>query len=177
METGSMNEISKYARVKTVLGEMVICVCGGALIGAWFVGQKHFRGVGSSWIADARAPLLVRAASELDEYFAGRRTEFDLPLAPVGTPFQRDVWQAIARVPSGTTITYGELAMRAGHSGSIRAAGAATGRNPLTIFVPCHRIVGANGALTGYARGLERKRALLALEQSTSGTHFTLQAA
>jgi methylated-DNA-[protein]-cysteine S-methyltransferase len=89
---------------------------------------------------------------------------FDLPLAPEGTPFQRDVWMAIGAVPFGDTITYGELARRCDRPSAVRAAGAATGRNPLTIVIPCHRIVGSNGALTGYAGGLERKRALLALE-------------
>ena len=98
------------------------------------------------------------------EYFAGARTTFDLPLEPAGTPFQRQVWAAIAAVPFAPTITYGELAARCGRSSAVREAGAATGRNPLTIVIPCHRIVGSGGALTGYAGGLDRKRALLALE-------------
>jgi methylated-DNA-[protein]-cysteine S-methyltransferase len=89
---------------------------------------------------------------------------FDVAMAPEGTPFQRAVWKAISSVPFGETITYGELARRAGSPGSVRAAGAATGRNPLTIVVPCHRIVGSTGSLTGYAGGLDRKRALLAME-------------
>ncbi len=89
---------------------------------------------------------------------------FDLPLSPSGTPFQHAVWKAIATVPAGETISYTELARRAGHPGSFRAVGAATGRNPLAIVVPCHRIVGADGSLTGYAGGLARKRTLLALE-------------
>ena len=99
---------------------------------------------------------------------AGARKVFDLPLAPSGTPFQRVVWDAISTVPAGVTISYAELARRAGHPGSARAAGAATGRNPIAIVVPCHRIVGADGSLTGYAGGLDRKRALLALEQDVA---------
>jgi len=89
---------------------------------------------------------------------------FTLPLAPVGTPFQRDVWSAIAAIPYGETTAYRELAARIGRPASIRAAGAATGRNPVSIIVPCHRVLGADGTLTGYAGGLDRKRALLALE-------------
>ena len=119
-------------------------------------------------MAARRAPLL-QAQRELAEYFGGGRTRFETPLAPAGTPFQHAVWKAISAVGFGATITYGELAQQAGCPGSARAAGAATGRNPLTLFVPCHRIVGASGSLTGYAGGLERKRALLALE-GASGT-------
>ena len=101
---------------------------------------------------------------ELIEYFAGKRTVFKVALAPDGTSFQRAVWKAISGVPYGQTISYGELARRAGFPDGARAAGAATGRNPIGIIVPCHRIVGADGSLTGYAGGLARKRALLALE-------------
>ncbi len=95
---------------------------------------------------------------------AGERKRFELELAPEGTPFQRSVWKAISTVSFGQTVTYAELARRAGHPGSARAAGAATGRNPIGVIVPCHRIVGADGSLTGYAGGLDVKRALLALE-------------
>ena len=108
----------------------------------------------------------LRAAhSQLDQYFAGSRKRFELPLAPDGTSFQRAVWNAIAQVPWGETLTYAELASRAGRPGSARAAGAATGRNPLSIIVPCHRIIGSDGSLTGYAGGLDRKQKLLALER------------
>src|SRR5690606_3991900 len=103
------------------------------------------------------------AKRELAEYFSGKRERFEMTLAPEGTPFQRSVWKAIFAVGFGETITYRELAQRAGCPGSARAAGTATGRNPLSVIVPCHRIVGSNGSLTGYAGGLDRKRALLAL--------------
>jgi O-6-methylguanine DNA methyltransferase len=108
----------------------------------------------------------VRAGAEITEYFAGTRSAFTVPLAPAGTPFQREVWNAIAAIPFGETAAYRDLASRIGRASCIRAAGAATGRNPLSIIVPCHRVVGADGALTGYAGGLERKRTLLALERN-----------
>ena len=148
------------------LGEMVLASDGDALSGAWFDGQRHQPPIGPAWQRRADLPLLRRAAAEFAEYFAGERIAFDVPLAPAGTPFQRDVWWAIAGVRYGETVAYRELAARAGRPASIRAAGAATGRNPLSIIVPCHRIVGADGALTGYAGGLARKRALLALERA-----------
>jgi methylated-DNA-[protein]-cysteine S-methyltransferase len=128
----------------------------------------------SDWRRDPAHPALRAAKAQLAEYFAGARRAFDLPLAVRGTPFQRRVWTAIAAVPLGSTISYAELARRAGAPGAARAAGAATGRNPWAIVVPCHRIVGSGGALTGYAGGLERKRALLALEASR--TPLTLAA-
>jgi methylated-DNA-[protein]-cysteine S-methyltransferase len=132
----------------------------------------------TSWRRASGLPLLRRAAAELAAYFAGERLEFDLPLEPAGTPFQRDIWRAIASVRRGETIAYRELAARAGRPASVRAAGAATGRNPLSIIIPCHRIVGADGALTGYAGGLARKRALLALERGAPApTPTAVQAA
>ena len=106
---------------------------------------------------------------ELREYFAGARTRFDVPLDPAGTPFQRKVWREIAAVPCGTTISYTELARRCGRPAAVRAVGAATGRNPMTVIIPCHRIVGSDGTLTGYAGGLDRKRALLELESRAAG--------
>ena len=112
------------------------------------------------------APLLQRAVAQLREYFAGERTEFDLPLAPPATAFQRRVWDELARIPYGTTTTYGEVARRLGDPLCVRAVGLANGRNPIGIVVPCHRVVGADGKLRGYAGGIERKQRLLALEQS-----------
>jgi methylated-DNA-[protein]-cysteine S-methyltransferase len=123
-----------------------------------------FTSRGRNTFRDARHAPLKQAKRELAEYFAGKRKHFEVKLSPEGTPFQRSVWNAIATVGFGNTIAYGELAERAGCAGSARAAGAATGRNPIGIIVPCHRILGSNGSLTGYAGGLERKRALLALE-------------
>ena len=109
-------------------------------------------------------PVLAEACTQLAAYFAGERTSFELPLEPAGTPFDRRVWAAVAAVPHGRTATYGELAAQLGAPGSARAVGAANGRNPIAIVIPCHRVIGARGALTGYAYGVERKAALLALE-------------
>ncbi len=102
--------------------------------------------------------------SELAEYFAGERTEFTVKTAPVGTPFQKSVWRALAKIPYGETIGYGELARRVGNASASRAVGRANGANPISVVVPCHRVIGVRGELTGYGGGLERKRALLQLE-------------
>ena len=119
-------------------------------------------------LADAvcapKAEPLPAVAAQLGEYLAGRRRRFDLPLAPAGTPFQRAVWEALLEVPWGQTSSYGDLARAVGRPGAARAIGGAMNRNPIAIVVPCHRIVGADGSLTGYGAGLERKEALLALE-------------
>ena len=111
-------------------------------------------------VADHLAALHVA----LDAYFSGRDVPFVVPLAPVGTPFQREVWTALRDIPFGATASYAEIARRIGRPRAVRAVGAANARNPIAIFVPCHRVIGADGSLTGYAGGLERKRALLALE-------------
>jgi len=145
-------------------GRMLLVAGDDGLAGVYFDGQKYHPELEREWRRDARHAVLAQAKRELAEYFAGERKVFDTPLAPEGTPFQKSVWHAISSVAFGETITYDALARRAGFPGSARAAGAATGRNPLTILVPCHRIVGSDGRLTGYAGGLERKRALLALE-------------
>ena len=116
--------------------------------------------------AGAETPLLRRGREELLEYFQGKRRSFDLPLAPNGTLFQQKVWNELAKIPYGTVTTYGQLAARVGRPGACRAVGQANHRNPLPIFLPCHRVVGANGALTGYAGGLDLKRFLLQLEGS-----------
>ncbi len=145
-------------------GQMLLVADGEGLSGVYFEGQKYHPPIGLEWRRDAHHAPLRQAQRELAEYFGGERERFDTALAPKGTPFQRAVWKAISTVGFGETITYGELARRAGCPGSARAAGAATGRNPITIIVPCHRIVGSDRSLTGYAGGLDRKRALLALE-------------
>jgi methylated-DNA-[protein]-cysteine S-methyltransferase len=145
-------------------GQMLLVAGDEGLSGVYFDGQKYLPQIAPNWRRDAHHATLRQAKRELAEYFGGERKRFDVPLAPDGTPFQHSVWKAISSVGFGKTITYGELARRAGCPGSARAAGAATGRNPIGIIVPCHRIVGSNGSLTGYAGGLDRKRALLALE-------------
>ena len=145
-------------------GRMLLVADDKAITSVSFIGQKYAPRVAKDWTRDGAHAPIARAKRELAEYFAGRRTRFSVKLAPQGTPFQRKVWKAIAQVAFGKTIAYAELARRAGRPGSARAAGAATGRNPIGVIVPCHRIVGSNGALTGYAGGLAKKKALLALE-------------
>ena len=112
----------------------------------------------------ADTPLLVQAKAQLSEYFAGTRQEFTLPLSPKGTPFQQKVWAALQTIPYGQTRSYGEIARQIGSPKAARAVGMANHHNPIAILIPCHRVVGQNGALTGYAGGLERKKALLQLE-------------
>jgi methylated-DNA-[protein]-cysteine S-methyltransferase len=159
-----MNSVPCFARFAGPLGPMLLVARGDALSGVYFEGQKYEPPVAPDWRLDPRHPVLRLAQEELAQYFMGARTRFDVPLMPAGTSFQRSVWVAIADVPFGETATYGAIARSAGCPRSVRAAAAAIARNPLSVIVPCHRIVGAAGALTGYAGGLDRKRALLALE-------------
>jgi len=160
-----MKAIVHFDFVDSPLGRMRITAVREGLTSISFDGDRYAPPQDPAWVRDPAFPALRRAAAQLTAYFAGERRVFELPLAPTGTPFQYAVWDAITAVPAGDTISYAELARRAGHPGSARAAGAATGRNPIAIVVPCHRIIGADGSLTGYAGGLDRKRALLALEQ------------
>ena len=156
--------MTRFARFRTPLGTMVAIAAGGALVGLHFEGGRHAAPIAPEWREDPYASPLRECAEQLADYFAGKRQCFDLPVAARGTPFQQRVWREIAKVRHGETITYAELAERAGSPGAARAAGAATGRNPLALVVPCHRIVGADGSLTGYAGGVDRKERLLALE-------------
>lgn len=153
-----------YDFYESPFGQMLLVAGGEGLCGIYFGGQKYHPQVEPEWRRDANHAMLRQAKRELAEYFGGERKRFEVALAPVGTPFRRSVWKAISTVRFGQTISYAELANRAGHAGSARAAGAATGRNPIGVIVPCHRIVGSDGSLTGYAGGLNIKRALLALE-------------
>ena len=160
-----MNQLIRYCSAPSPLGNILLVANGDALCGVYFDGQKYLPAIDPAWQEDSGSAILRTAHNQLDQYFAGSRKRFELPLEPNGTSFQRAVWNAIAQVPWGETLTYAELASRAGRPGSARAAGAATGRNPLSIIVPCHRIVGSDGSLTGYAGGLDRKQKLLALER------------
>jgi methylated-DNA-[protein]-cysteine S-methyltransferase len=155
----------RYARFATPMGTMIATAAGAALTGLYFEGQKHMPEMTRDW-CEVRATVspFDECERQIGEYMEGKRDVFDLPLAPVGSDFQRRVWIEIARIPFGKTITYAELAARAGAPGSARAAGAATGRNPISVVVPCHRVVGSDGSLTGYAGGLARKTRLLELE-------------
>ncbi len=119
---------------------------------------------------DDRHPILVEAERQLREYFEGRRTSFALPLDPPGTAFQQKVWQALLTIPFGETRSYAQVARQVGNPTAVRAVGAANGRNPLSIVAPCHRVIGSNGALTGFAGGLETKKYLLSMENSRQRT-------
>lgn len=146
------------------LGRIVLAAVDDQLLGVWFDEQTHLPDLSACTSAPDH-PVLQRTALQLTQYFAGQRRTFDVPLATVaGTPFQQAVWRALQDIPFGSTCSYGELARRIGKPAAVRAVGAAVGRNPLGIIVPCHRVIGASGSLTGYAGGLHRKTALLQLE-------------
>jgi methylated-DNA-[protein]-cysteine S-methyltransferase len=147
------------------LGPILLAASEQGLAGLWFQGQRHWPQDAGSWRAQPAHPLLAQARRQLDDYFAGKRAAFDLPLdLGSGTDFQGRVWQALRAIPAGLTESYAALAARIGAPRAVRAVGAAVGRNPVSIIVPCHRVVGATGALTGYAGGLARKTSLLQLE-------------
>ncbi|TXC66397.1 methylated-DNA--[protein]-cysteine S-methyltransferase [Piscinibacter aquaticus] len=160
----SLNERCIAQRqVDTPLGRVCIARTERGLAGLWFEGQKHHPGALDLPDRDDD-PLLAEAARQLAQYFAGERRDFDLPLDLQGTPFQQSVWKALTRIPPGRTCSYGALARELGTPSAVRAVGAAVGRNPACVLVPCHRVLGQDGSLTGYAGGVERKRALLAHE-------------
>ena len=145
--------------VASPIGPLTLVAAGGALAGVYMDAQRHLPAVVAS----------AKPASQLAEYFAGRRTEFDLPIEMAGTDFQRRVWAALREIPYGETVSYGELARELGKASASRAVGLANGKNPVSVIVPCHRVVGSDGSLTGYGGGLDRKRFLLDLEQRVSG--------
>jgi methylated-DNA-[protein]-cysteine S-methyltransferase len=148
-------------RMPSPIGELTIVADDGAVGVIRFPGDSAIDDQDAIDVAADERPVLARAVAQLDEYFAGTRTSFDLPLAPAGTPFQQQAWSALADIPFGETRTYGEQAAMLGDRNKSRAVGAANGRNPIPIVVPCHRVVGSNGHLTGFAGGLETKAWLL----------------
>ena len=157
--------LAAQCRIDTPLGPLTLVATTRGLAGAWFDAQQHHPGEIDAPV-DPRQPHLAQAARELEAYFAGRLRNFTVPLDASGTAFQRSVWQALQGIPQGALGTYGDLAGRIGRPTAARAVGAAVGRNPISIIVPCHRVVGRDGSLTGYAGGLARKQALLKLEGS-----------
>jgi len=151
------------AHLSSPLGPILLARTEAGLAGAWFEAQKwHPEPLDAPERPDD--PLLQQAAEQIAEYFAGTRSHFELPLDLHGTAFQRSVWQALCGIEAGATQSYAAIARSLGSPQAVRAVGAAVGRNPVSVIVPCHRVVGTNGSLTGYAGGLDRKRALLALE-------------
>lgn len=159
--------MKRYAYTDSPLGRILMVSDDDGLHGLYFVGQKYEREPDTDWLESPEDLLLTRTRAQLAGYFSGKRRTFDLPLALEGSAFQRRVWEALCTIPAGDTVTYGSIAKSIGAANSVRAAAAAIGRNPVSIVVPCHRVIGSDGKLTGYAGGLERKRALLALEAQT----------
>jgi methylated-DNA-[protein]-cysteine S-methyltransferase len=151
-----------YDDIPPPIGQLRLVADTHGLREVWFETGRHQKAPAAHWVRDAGR--LAFARRQLDEYFAGTRQVFELPLHPVGTPFQLAVWRALAKIPYGTTTSYGEMARRIGQPQAVRAVGAANGRNPLPIVLPCHRVIGSDGSLTGFGGGLPTKRFLLAME-------------
>lgn len=159
--------------IETPLGIMTAAAENGALVGLWFVAQKHYPSATGDWACDPDYPLFTALRLRLSRYFSGNNAgdkRDEMQLAPQGSPFQMAVWAALQRIPYGETITYGqiakEMARAAGLSTmSAQAVGGAVGRNPISILIPCHRVIGSDSRLTGYAGGVDRKEALLGLER------------
>ncbi len=156
-----------HATIDTPIGPLTLIAGDDGLRGIRF-GAEPAR-LPEDELADPDHPVLVETARQLGEYFAGERQEFDLPLQPAGTAFQLAAWRALTTIPYGRTVSYGEQARRLGHAGRARAVGAANGSNPLPIVVPCHRVIGADGSLTGFGGGLETKAWLLDHERRVAG--------
>lgn len=151
------------ARADTPLGPITLAATERGLAGLWFDDQKHHPGAIEAPV-DASQRWIVQALDELAGYWRDGSALFTIALDPQGTPFQQSVWEALRGIPAGRTLSYGGLAQQLGRASAVRAVGAAIGRNPVAVIVPCHRVLGTSGSLTGYAGGLERKAALLRIE-------------
>ncbi|HWG72082.1 MAG TPA: methylated-DNA--[protein]-cysteine S-methyltransferase [Steroidobacteraceae bacterium] len=165
--------MNSFCYIDSPIGRLLLTCDGSALTGLYMEPEQTRTTAG--WVKDASAAPLAAAARQLAEYFAGSRREFDLALRPEGTVFQTRVWGELTKIPYGRTWSYGDLAKRIGKPGAPRAVGLANGRNPLSIVVPCHRVIGADGSLTGYGGGLPRKRWLLAHEATHSSEGLDFQ--
>ncbi len=154
--------------IDSPIGPLLLSASEGALTGVQMQNQRHFRGLPEGAVPDDA--WFVDIVAQLNAYFAGDLREFDVPLHLAGTDFQRRVWAQLQEIPYGETISYGELASRVGNAKASRAVGLANGKNPVSIIVPCHRVIGADGSLTGYGGGLERKTWLLAHETASHAT-------
>ena len=158
-----------YSHMDSPVGRLLLAGDERGISLISFPTGSRARAAEPGWRKD-RGPF-VEAERQLSAYFAGELTEFDLPLAPEGTPFQLSVWQALCRIPYGETVSYGAIADAIGRPSASRAVGAANGANPLPIVVPCHRVIGSTGKLTGFGGGLDTKAALLGLERAHAGTN------
>lgn len=155
-----------YIEHPSPIGILLIASTDAGICGIYFEEHKHFKGK-DSWLEKptlAATQHLKKTATQLDQYFAGQRTEFDVALDMTGTEFQRGVWTALTEIPFGKSVSYAQHAQGLGNPKALRAVGSAIGKNPVSIIVPCHRVIGSSGAVTGYAGGVARKRFLLALE-------------
>jgi methylated-DNA-[protein]-cysteine S-methyltransferase len=161
-----------HTTIATALGDLTAVTQGGALTGLYF--PHHWHRPDPAAFGPYQDGGLDAVRAQLGEYLAGQRREFDLPVRASGSPFQQRVWALLSQIPYGTTVSYGDLAGELGGGVTARETGAAVGRNPVSIIIPCHRVVGAGGALTGYAGGLRRKRLLLDLEQDAAGSSARL---
>ncbi len=151
-----------YTYTPSPFGDILLLSDGEALTGLFLPSHKHGPAtISDDWKRDGELPVLKATAAQLAAYFAGTLADFDIPVRLHGTPFQQAVWNELTKIPNGTTISYGELARRVGNPKASRAVGLANGHNPVSIIVPCHRVIGSNGSLTGYGGGIDRKRALL----------------
>ena len=158
-----------YTQIATSLGSVFVTSENGSLTRIFLDGSRRTPSVGSDWLREDRDPLLSSAVRQISEYLEGRRQAFDLPVNPVGTPFQKQVWNVLQRIPYGKTISYRDVARLLGKNDRyLRAVGSAIARNPLMLIVPCHRVIGSDGSLTGYAGGLDRKKDLLERERHAS---------
>lgn len=170
-----------HVTIDSPIGPLTLVAEGGALACIYMHDHRHAPDASTFGEADPadgpQARVLDLTDRQLREYFAGERTTFDLPLHTAGTSFQERVWAALRGIPYGETISYGELARRLGQPNASRAVGLANGKNPVSIVVPCHRVIGASGRLTGYGGGLDRKQVLLDLERRTLGGQLTLEQA
>lgn len=166
------NNIETYSCfIETPLGKALASAENGAVTGFWFVGQKYYPKNAALWTDKPDYPAFAPLRAWLKRYFAGERPEIDFALAPRGTAFQKEVWDILLKIPYGGLTTYGSIAQRLAKaqgldSMSAQAVGGAVGHNPISILIPCHRVVGASGSLTGYAGGIEKKKALLRLEEA-----------
>jgi methylated-DNA-[protein]-cysteine S-methyltransferase len=157
-----------YTHIDSPLGQLLLTSRGGKLSGLYFSDRPHAR-IGADWVQEDDAEIFAQTAQQIEEYASGERESFDLPITMSGTPFQLAVWNGIANIPFGQTLSYSELAQKIGRSANdARAVGTATGQNPVSWIVPCHRVVGKSGASTGYAGGIARKNALLEFEGAKS---------
>jgi methylated-DNA-[protein]-cysteine S-methyltransferase len=156
-----------YCYLAAPIGPLLIAGDDAAIHGVWFPRKGRPAAPERDWVEACRGPV-AEACQQLNQYFAGRRTTFDLPLAPEGTAFQKSVWRCLQQIPYGATISYGELARRVGKPGAARAVGSANGRNRIPIVIPCHRVIAADGTLGGFGGGLGIKMALLELERKHS---------